>query len=449
MKFEGYTAKKEAEPAVDAEIFERFQEYKVSAIAGVKPEQQHLKEQKEAFLSGEIECPRLDYSGIERRDYEAIEKGLLELKTDLRSDASLSETLVKTYIWAINERLARLRMLQELQKTMAEGNDEYHMKRFSRYSEFIYGKPEADIYKGITEKLYVKLQAVRADLPPEKEEAFERLMALASVPEAEVEEIRQTPEAEVEEITDIEEIKGYFEDAIVEMGLQEEWSVEIDGEHQGSNFAVSLAKKKVYLPTQERLRFRPEDKKMTKERIRSLIVHELGTHALRNYNGIRSKLHLLSVGMDRYEVGEEGLATYRGQQETGEKEYAGFDYYFTAGLAKGLDGKGERNFAGVYKVLFDYYSVCDKADQEKAQEMAWNRCVRLFRGTTGEIPGVIFTKDIIYRKGNIATCTLMETDAAEKIDFNIGKFDPTNSRHIAVLVELGILDKDLEALDRD
>lgn len=446
MKFEGYTAKKESEPAVDAEIFSRLQEYKVSVVNAVRPDPESLKNQKEMFLQGKIESPQFEYSKVKERDYSGEEKGLLALKEDLRKDGSIPESLTQTYVWTINERLAKLRMLCELQKAITGGNAAYHMKRFSRYSEFVYGKPEADIYQGIQTTLYEKLRSVSAELTPDKAEAFERLMAFTSQPE-ESEEVKQKQKEE--EITDIEEIKKYFEEAINEMGLQEEWVVEIDEKSERTNLAVSTAQKKVLLPKEERMKFRAEDRKLTLKMIRGLIVHELGTHALRNYNGIRSKLHLLSTGLDRYEIGEEGLATYREQQETGRTDYAGFDNYFAASLAKGLDGGGERNFVQVFRILLDYYSVCDNADREKAQELAWNRCMRIFRGTTGDIPGIIFTKDIIYRKGNIATYRLMEKEGSERIDFNVGKFDPTNSRHIAVLVELGILDSHLEVLAKD
>lgn len=447
MRFEGYTAKKESEPAIDAEIFSRLQEYKVSVVGNVKPDPESLHVQKVSFLNGEIESPQLEYQKLKEKNFDEKEAGLLALKEDLRSDTSLSETLTQTYIWAINERIAKIRMLRELQKAVTDGDEAYHMKRFSRYSEFVYGKPEADIYKEVSECLYKKLLAARANLTPSNADAWERLMIFASKTSEET-DVAISGETE-EAITNVEEVKKYFEDAIVEMGLQDDWTVDVDSKGERTNLSVSSSEKKVHLPSEEKLKLRPEDRKMTLKRIRGLIVHELGTHALRNHNGIRSKLHLLSVGLDRYAVGEEGLATYREQQETGETKYAGFDNYFAAGLAKGLDGGGERNFTQVFKILFDYYSVCDNADTERAQELAWNRCLRIFRGTTGKIPGVIFTKDIIYRKGNIATYRLMEKEGAEKIDFNVGKFDPSNSRHIAVLIELGILDRDLEMLAKD
>jgi len=443
MKFEGYAAKTEKEEAIDGELFSKFEALKVSAIAGTKIETKVLDEQKELFFSGQIECPHFTYDKIEEKDYGTLEDKLLSLKEELKSDESTQEALKQTYLWKLNERIAKLRMLRELQRTMLGGDPSYHMKRFTRYSEFIYGAPEEAIYHEVAEKLYEKLEWEKDDLPEEKKDAYERLLAFAQAPEK---GIGEKPEkSEEPEITDPEEIKRYFEEALIEMGLQEEWAIEIDEERR--SMAVSLAKKKVFIPPEEQLKLKTEDKKMTLRRIRGLIVHELGTHALRNHNGSRSMLQLLSIGLDRYEVGEEGLATYREQQESEDKaDYAGFDNYFAASLAKGLDGGRERNFAQVFAILRDYYSVCGKVDDKEAKELAWNRCVRIFRGTTGDVPGAFFTKDIIYRKGNIATYSLMNKEGSEKIDFNVGKFDPTNSRHVAVLIELGILDSDLERL---
>jgi hypothetical protein len=443
MKFEGYTAKTEKEEAIDGELFSKIEALKVSAIAGTKIETKVLDEQKELFLNGQVECPHFTYDKIEEKDYGTLEDKLLALKEELKSDENTQEVLKQTYLWKLNERIAKLRMLRELQRTMLGGDSVYHMRRFTKYSEFIYGAPEEEIYQGVAEKLYEKLEWEKDGLPEEKKDAYARLRAFARIPE---EVIGEKPEkTEEPEITDPEEVKQYFEEALIEMGLEKEWTIEIDEERR--SMAVSLAKKKVFIPPESQLKLKTEDKKITLKRIRGLIVHELGTHALRNHNGSRSRLQLLSIGLDRYEVGEEGLATYREQQESeDEADYAGFDNYFAASLAKGLDGGGERNFAQVFGILRDYYEVCGKVDDQEAQELAWNRCVRIFRGTTGDVPGAFFTKDIIYRKGNIATYSLMNKEGSEKIDFNVGKFDPANPRHLGILIELGILDSDLERL---
>lgn len=449
MKFEGYVAKTEAEPALDGDLFAKLQECTVASLSGVLLDEETLVKEKESFLNDGMPCPRLRYESIKTRDYVAKEKALLALKEEIHTNLSINPAIARSYVWEINVRLAKLRMLRELQKTMLGENEKYHMRRLSRYSDFVYGKPEPEIYRGVTEELYRKLESVKSILPIEKKDAYERLLSLANKPESYLSSNEESSDTKAasENIESADAIRLYFEETIKEMGLDGEWSVHVSKKGK-TNFSVASENKKVYIPAEEKLKFRPNP--VTQKSIRGLIVHELGTHALRSHNGSRSRLRLLSTGMDRSVIGEEGLATYRAQQEMGDtKEYAGFDNYFVASLAKGLDGGGERDFAQTFTILCDYYSVCHRADEVKSKEMAWARCMRIFRGTTGTVPGVIFTKDIVYRKGNIATYTLMKKDGAEKIDFNLGKFDPTNTRHLAVLIELGILDKDLESLIRD
>jgi hypothetical protein len=79
------------------------------------------------------------------------------------------------------------------------------------------------------------------------------------------------------------------------------------------------------------------------------------------------------------------------------------------------------------------------SEPERAKNLAWDRCIRIFRGTTGDVKGAIFTKDIVYRKGHIAVAAFMETQNAKTMNLNAGKFDPTNARHVALLTKLSIL----------
>jgi hypothetical protein len=121
-------------------------------------------------------------------------------------------------------------------------------------------------------------------------------------------------------------------------------------------------------------------------------------------------------------------------------------------LALGLDGR-PRDFRGVYEIMekLHYFEniVEGKAPDEaltKAQTKAWAGTLRTFRGTDCSTPGVCFTKDIIYREGNISVWDIVKAKPEEMLRFSIGKYDPANSRHIAVLEQLGITDADLQQL---
>ena len=189
--------------------------------------------------------------------------------------------------------------------------------------------------------------------------------------------------------------------------------------------------------------------------LKGLILHEIGTHVARRDKGERSCLRLLGLGLDRYEGGEEGVATVR-QQTTEKKfnDFAGLEGHLAISLAQGLDGV-PRDFHHVYDVMRKYHFVQEllggkdvPTAQQEASKKAWNRCVRTFRGTDCKTPGIAFTKDIIYREGNMGIWELIRTNPNEMKRFNIGKYDPTNSRHLWVLTELGIGEDDLEALTK-
>ena len=70
------------------------------------------------------------------------------------------------------------------------------------------------------------------------------------------------------------------------------------------------------------------------------------------------------------------------------------------------------------------------------------------RSTDCKTPGTVFTKDIVYREGNIGVWELIRTSPNEMKRFNVGKFDPTNPRHLWILTELGITENDLKGLEQ-
>ncbi len=236
-----------------------------------------------------------------------------------------------------------------------------------------------------------------------------------------------------------EEIKVAFQRALLECNAQG-WSVVLD-ESGNTAINVNQENKTVYVPA---------ERKVKETKLKALIAHEIGTHALRRENGERSKLKLLGLGLDRYLKGEEGLARYKEQEIIGATDFAGFDCHLAISLAMGLDGK-KRDFREVFDILRDYYFVKSKnANRDEswknAEELAWKRCLRAFRGTTCDIPGACFTQDIAYREGNIGIWNLVKKDDDEMRRVMVGKYDPTSERHIWILDQLGISDSDLETL---
>lgn len=225
------------------------------------------------------------------------------------------------------------------------------------------------------------------------------------------------------------------------------WQVVVDAPHERLTFNTNHALRTVFVPNDEDLALRKLP--LTSERVDAIIAHEIGAHVIRRVRGEESPLALLGVGLAGYLRGEEGVATYFEQVQSGASRFAGGTGYLAVGWAMGLDGE-PRTFRGLYELLVPYFlisalegmgdreSIDIDALLEKAQRRAWARSVRTFRGTTGSSPGACYTKDVVYREGNIAIWERVTEDPACVPTFLYGKYDPTSVAHRTLLHELGM-----------
>ena len=442
--------------ALDRRWYPRFEEIGAfQAYEYLDGDSTARAKEKEAFLSDGKENPDLDYPRLEEGALLAKDGELLDLKEKILASEK-NEVVKNVYRWRLNEKIAENRLLL----AAATGN----MRRFRRYSEFIYGKPSKEIFEYTLGQVRQELKQIADqnpspliqqeishlinDLPdvsgasaisgPDKS----MLPAVKSQTERDLGDILDIPDAP-EKLTD-EEIRASFESALQSLSA-DGWVAVIDPKRAG--ISVNQERKAVQVPP---------DRKMPTVELKGLIAHEIGTHTARRLNGERARLRLLGLGLDRYEGGEEGIATLREQALAGEADdYSGFDGHFAISLASGLDGH-PRDFRGTYDLLFRYYFIKNLARgidapeaEKKAANTAWGRAVRTFRGTDCKTPGACFTKDIIYREGNIAVWETLHRKEPEMQRWNIGKYDPSNPRHLWVLDELGITDTDLASLQKE
>jgi len=435
--------------AFDEYIYPQFARAKVSVLSDVKPDKKCLTEVKADFIAGKIKEPVLTYEKNKDTWYDEPEIILLDLKNELTMRYDIPEFIREQYIWAINEKIAKIRMLRETQAVTKGGDVEYHMKRFQRYADFIYGQPEPKIFNDVIQRIEHEITVANNQENNSSEviEARKKLLEIINRYKVDnpysdsLQNINIDDRKSDEEIvTNAEDLKKIFENALVSYGLND-WKVTIDKSGTRTAIAVSGDGKKVLLPTSEKLTLRSKKRQLTLSMIKGLIAHEIGTHALRKKNGQKSSILLLGSGLDRYEQGEEGLATYREQNEQPTSEPVGLDAYFAIGLAKGMDGAPKRNFTEVFEILVNYYLVTENTDIARAKELAWSRCERIFRGTTGTVPGVVFLKDLMYRHGNISHWKAVANGSLDGIDLDSGKFDPTNPRHTTFLNKLKELNK--------
>lgn len=402
--------------------------------------EKHREEQKNKFLADEIRNPTLDYPELENFDFNQKEQRLLLLKKDILAQEK-NNTLRQLYRWRINEKIAELRML----KATYSGDD----RRFARYSKFVYGKPEKEIYEYTISQIKQVIDDKLFNADPDISSAAKRLNSELFAVLTDNENVinpkdYNMPEPKKfgeEKEYEADEIKTTFEEYLNNHFIKG-WRIIVDREGKISGVHVSQEKRTVNIP---------EKRKLKHSDLLALMEHELGTHVARREKGERTKLKLLGLGLDRYLKGEEGVATYRQQEIKGADDFAGLGYHFAISLALGVDGK-KRDFRKVFEILKDYHFINSKKEKSAAlvdaQNSAWNICVRIFRGTSCKTPGACFTKDIVYREGNIGVWDVVKNNPEEIQRFSLGKYDPANSRHVWILNQLGISDKDIASLEK-
>lgn len=433
----------EEEP-LDEKWYRRFLELYFEDYEFLGGNTEERNRQEELFLNGEVKNPILDYPLLDKDKLDELDKKFSELKADLLEQEE-NEVVRQAYRWRINEMLAGVRMLKA-----AEAGDD---KKFSRYSEFIYGKPSPEIFRYDMDNLKSLMDKARESGDDEQKKAAEELEQLINWGEVKKiepailgDDLPEKGEDEGEPFT-AEQIKEMFDEAIKDLDLSN-WQVVIDESGARANLSASQTTKTVYIPSNEQLEKRDP---IFETKVRGLIAHELGVHAKRRENGERTKFHLLSLGLDRYLKGEEGVATYNQQLVEGDDEYVGIKRHMPISLAKGLDGR-KRDFREVFEILKRYHILKEDNGENREKlvsQQAYSGCVRFFRGTSCQTPGAVFTKDIVYLEGNIGIWQLVNENSNEQHQFMVGKYDPTNSRHVCLIDKLlGTTDKELNNLDK-
>jgi len=328
-------------------------------------------------------------------------------------------------------QLERIRML-------SASLDRDHVT-FMDASTKIYGKPKKKYFlyvaKRMQELLEVKGKTPHTEAHKHLHKIFSKIDCSRSMISHEV---LPAPLQDDEIVTDATRVRKSFEKILRQYGL-EEWNVIVDRTGTRRNFSVNASTATVHVPSTKCLEDR--QKKLTKTHLKGLAEHEIGVHALRSQNGSKQPLRLLETGLPMYLRGEEGLASYKQQLVEGAEEYYGFDRYLAASLAVGLDGI-ERDFRSIFEIMQDYYLLMLTETEDifdRARTGAWNTCLRIFRGTTGQQAGHIYTKDISYLEGNIRIWKMMNENPLSDEALMVGKYDPTNAKHLEALQELDII----------
>jgi len=420
--------------AVDVEWFKQIQQVCAATeeVEWLQKNMQIIDEEREQFLANEIENPLFTYKPPTR----AV--ALVAQVQALATTIAVTETnpvVADLYKRKIANQVTRI----GLATASSAGND----TDFYTLSCTLYGKPRKKYFAYIAKQVVEQYKQVNQAGGSVGKPLYKILSKIDTTKVDISAGILPPPVAEVELVESVAQAVAIFEHALHKLDITG-WQVVVEEQSNRSRFSVGAHSKRVFVPNQTQLDRR--GKKMTTVQLEGIVEHEIGVHANRANAGSNSQLQLLGIGLDSYLRGEEGLASYVQQQVEGAQEFYGFDRYLAASLAVGMDGS-KRDFRGVFELMVAYYqlqfsSTGQKPSYNRIQNAAWEVCLRVFRGTTGQTPGCVYTKDIVYLEGNIGIWHFLSDKPHTFTDFFVGKYNPLLPRHVKALQTLGIITQD-------
>jgi len=176
--------------------------------------------------------------------------------------------------------------------------------------------------------------------------------------------------------------------------------------------------------------------RFSEDYLKRLVVHEIGTHALRGENGALQPLRMFKNGFPGYLDAEEGLAVYN-EYRAGLLTNSILRNY--AGRIVAIDTASKAGFKETYKELRKHFT----------QKTAWKLAVRAKRGLKDTSKPGAYTKDTVYLRGFTTILGFAKNhDPNELYQGKIAPKDLTAIRNIPHLKKprfllQSVLDKDL------
>lgn len=380
------------------------------------------QEQKELFLNNEIENPQFTYHLLENFNFEERRQRLSDLSREITKNES-NQFIKEAYVRLIDEKLNHLSLLEMSKLGDDEGFAEISSKEFGDFREsslmrlipYVISSVDRAEKSGIDEVVMSakKLKEVIKFLPSNSDSLIPEDMRV-----------------ETEDVG-AQEMEERFRRSFEEYGVQD-WDIRVDRENVNAFVHVDQKTKTLVIPA---------SRKLSKSHMEALVKHEVGVHIRRRGNAEKTNLQLLTIGLDRYVKGDEGLGKYEEYQVLPSTFLSTVQIYLGIALIRGIDGK-KRGFRDMYNFFQDYYRVTefekDDFSTEKNNDLTWRRTEKLFRGTTGQNKGICLTKDLLYLEGYLGIVETLKQFPQEQQRLFVGKYDPANEFHRLVLDELGI-----------
>jgi hypothetical protein len=466
LQREGLLLPESNTPPVDLALFESFEAAHLDST-DIYEQLTPGDEQKKAGLDALRRGEEADFSVQENHDDLTREtiadrlRALQEWKQKLVADESMDADIKQLYRWKVNEDIANVHML--------EASIDGDMPRFTRWNEFIYGKPDETVYRAALDWVANDADVLLAhgERYESIENAANEVLSMLGSERGYRELLAPTEETFQAVQEDHLREGGYYALMCAGVEIPESGKITIEEalpliefilrNNLESEYELEPTSGKSWSVAHSRMKLKhPKEFNMLVKRFKGLVPgHEL-RHIVEYMNGRRGPARLASRGFDRTERSSESrgiigeMVVYDTFEDFGNlvrwRDILRRD--IAIGYGSGIGQDGPRTSQQIYTFMnaIDtmYQSKLTPSDSKMTADKAHKKtgdllAGRVLRGVKGEQGGV-YQKDQVYLEGHVATWLTAALRGPQAIsDGDLGKFDINNPRHIAFLQKVGLL----------
>ncbi len=439
------------------EIYQELTSLEPTPVSATVPDKQNGIEQKSVFLKGEVNNPKHIYPALDnfkRSDLTDIRRVGKELLESL--DEPIEREVYKDFINSYQTISKMMLAMNKVRNANSEEDYQQASEEFMRYNIEKYGEPDLATYESIlTEKAFNALDKeavgraseIQAELTALLPETIQENIESGEIPER----YKPNPETVLwmkdvvetlygDMLKHVPNKKNFTPQETAEV-FQSIIDHEFGEEAEGWRAELATARAVNVVATDKLIRIPDNTVTRPRDKVRTLVVHEIGVHMLRSITGASTDIGPLRNGLAGYYDTEEGLGMVMEQALMGEYREAGLDHYISAGAAyfDNMDFRQMFEMKWRMRVLEQMDESGEVADEDidKARAFAYGNVMRSLRGTD-ELP---WFKDLAYYNGSVEVWKYLDTIKGDDFQLSLlmqGKVSTSKSHQRIVLESASI-----------
>lgn len=427
-------------------------------VANFTPD--NLSEVMEDFLSGKIQNPdTATYSKLEKINFDKIARGYTDILDEVLRHPEIPAKHHHVYKKYVERNLDINELMRQAQlyRTTSGKDKETARTAFTELNKKLYGTPDTKVVQSMIQELLDDVSSVtNVDLVSIKDEFVALLPEDFLSSDRTILNLQPSSEARktVHQIVQIfyKPLLKHTDELITQLATEERkdksklelgpqaiaiiFQTIIDQEFADSGWKVEIkSAPAIYVDAATKTVLVPEERAdATVNKVRGLVVHELGVHMLRSIIGEKSNLIPLRFGLSGAGEAEEGIAKTMESDVTDDDFRTGYQHYLTATLLdRGYDFRTAFEIMWRYKVIDKYLEKPDSNIDDKfifqQKKTTFKFMFRSVRGTN-ELP---WHMTLNYFNGKNKIWNYIEKHTNDP-DFIVimfmGKIDPTDEDHL-------------------